>query len=148
MSNLEMLQKLSEGLNKTQKIQINFEDEDYEFTMRPLTDGELSELRKLENSNFAVKVKLDDAGKRRGKPQKETNDNETTIDGGKFSETRDLIKYKAVALSLSCDGEEIPEDAVKDLSPGLPDLLFAEVIKISALSDDDLTTVKNFRKNN
>ena len=55
--------------------------------------------------------------------------------------------YKAVALSLSVDGEKVTIDEVRNMIVGLPELLFQQVINVSRLSDNDLTMVKQFRKN-
>ena len=45
------------------------------------------------------------------------------------------------------DIEIILVDDIKAMRPGLPELLFEEVIRISKLSDTDLTVIKTFRKN-
>ena len=140
-----MLNKLSEGINQTKQITITLEDEEYPFQIRPLTDGELSKLKKIENNAFSLKFKIDDKGNRKGQPVKE--DNEAVVKGGEFTESHDQVKYTAIAWSLSIDGDEVTVEDVQTLPPGLPDLLFEEIIKVSSLSNSDLTAIKKFRKN-
>ena len=42
---------------------------------------------------------------------------------------------------------DIPEDEVENFDVGIPEKIFQEVIRISNISDDDLTVIKQFRKN-
>ena len=138
MNNLETLQKLSLGAKQTQTVKITYENEDYTFEMRPLTDGELTKIQTIEKKTLAVKV-----GMRNGKRQTvQSNIEDVDINAGEFTETQKEAIYHAIALSLDVDTEEI-----KGLPAGLPDILFEQVINISKLSDDDLLTVKSFRKN-
>ena len=73
--------------------------------------------------------------------------NDVDINTGEFTEAQAEAMYKAVALSMSVDGEKVTTDMVKNMIVGLPELLFTEVINVSRLSDNDLTMVKQFRKN-
>ena len=77
----------------------------------------------------------------------QTNMNDVDINTGEFTEAQAEAMYKAVALSLSVDGEKVTTDEVRGMVVGLPELLFTEVINVSKLSDADLTMVKQFRKN-
>ena len=77
----------------------------------------------------------------------QSNMNDVDINTGEFTEAQSEAMYKAVALSMSVDGEKVTVDMVKGMVVGLPELLFTEVINVSRLSDNDLTMVKQFRKN-
>jgi hypothetical protein len=137
MNNIETLNKLSLGKEDTETVTINFEEEDYTFTMRPLTDGELTRLQAIEKKPFTVKVGLQN-GKR---TSVQSNINDVDINTGEFTEAQNNAMYEAIALSL-----DVKVEAIKKLPAGLPGVLFEQVIKISKLSDDDLTVIKSFRQ--
>jgi hypothetical protein len=122
-------------------VKIVFEDEDYEFKIRPLTDGELTKLQAIEKKPLVVKVGMQ--GGRRTSVQ--TND--VDINTGEFMEAQNEAMYNAIAWSLSVDGDDVHPDTIKVLPAGLPQILFEQVINISKLSDEDLTVIKQFRKN-
>jgi hypothetical protein len=141
MKNTEILQKLTLGTDKVSDVKIVFEDEDYEFKIRPLTDGELTKLQAIEKKPLVVKVGMQ--GGRRTSVQ--TND--VDINTGEFMEAQNEAMYNAIAWSLSVDGDDVHPDTIKVLPAGLPQILFEQVINISKLSDEDLTVIKQFRKN-
>jgi hypothetical protein len=141
MKNTEILQKLTLGTDKVSDVKIVFEDEDYEFKIRPLTDGELTKLQAIEKKPLVVKVGMQ--GGRRTSVQ--TND--VDINTGEFMEAQNEAMYNAIAWSLSVDGDDVHPDTIKVLPAGLPQVLFEQVILISKLSDEDLTVIKQFRKN-
>ena len=140
MKNIDILQKLTLGTDKVSDVKIVFEDEDYEFKIRPLTDGELTKLQAIEKKPLVVKVGMQ--GGRRTSVQ--TND--VDINTGEFMEAQNEAMYNAIAWSLSVDGETVDPDTIKVLPAGLPQILFEQVINISKLSDEDLTVIKQFRK--
>ena len=142
MKNFDILQKLSQGTDYVQDVKINYEDEDYDFRMRPLNDGELSKLQSIEKKALVVKVAMQN-GKRTAV---QSNVNDVDINTGEFTEAQNEAMYEAVAMSLSVDGEKVSTDLIKNLPAGLPRILFKQVIDISKLSDDDLTIIKSFRK--
>ena len=143
MSNKDMIQKLTLGTEDIQTVNITWEDEELEFRLRPLTSGELSKLQVIEKKPLQIKVNM-----RNGKREAvQSNMNDVDINTGEFTEAQSEAMYKAVALSLSVDGEKVTTDMVKGMVVGLPELLFTEVINVSRLSDADLSTVKQFRKN-
>ena len=143
MSNKDMIQKLTLGTEDIQTVNITWEDEELEFRLRPLTSGELSKLQVIEKKPLQIKVNM-----RNGKREAvQSNMNDVDINTGEFTEAQSEAMYKAVALSLSVDGEKVTVDMVKGMVVGLPELLFTEVINVSRLSDADLSTVKQFRKN-
>ena len=137
MNNLETLRKLSLGTDDTTKIKINFENNDYEFEIRPLNDGELTKLQAIEKRPLVVKVGMQN-GKR---TSVQSNINDVDINTGEFTEAQNEAMYTAIGWSL-----DVPVDEIKSLPAGLPKVLFEQVIKISKLSDDDLTFIKSFRK--
>ena len=138
-----MIQKLTLGTDDIQTVNITWEDEELEFKLRPLTSGELSKLQVIEKKPLSIKVNM-----RNGKREAvQSNMNDVDINTGEFTEAQSEAMYKAVALSLSVDGEKVTTDEVRGMVVGLPELLFTEVINVSKLSDADLTMVKQFRKN-
>lgn len=143
MSNKDMIQKLTLGVEDIQTVNITWEDEELEFKLRPLTSGELSKLQVIEKKPLQIRVNM-----RNGKREAvQSNMNDVDINTGEFTEAQSEAMYKAVALSLSVDGEKVTTDEVRGMVVGLPELLFTEVINVSKLSDADLTMVKQFRKN-
>lgn len=146
-SNLEMLQKLTLGKDAVETITIEFEDKTADFTIRPLTSGELSKLQAIEKKKLNVKVALEN-GKRKKTTVSEddTKVQDVNINTGEFTESQAEAMYKAIAWSLSVDDEIILPDDVKKMMPGMPELIFEHVIRISKLSESDLTSVKSFLK--
>lgn len=140
-NNFETLQKLTLGTEYVTDVKIKYEDTDYDFRMRPLTDGELTSLQTIEKKPLVVKVGMQ-GGKRTSVQQ-----NDVDINTGEFTEAQNEAMYHAIALSLSVDGETVNADMIKTLPTGLPGILFEQVITISKLTDDDLTLIKSFRKN-
>jgi hypothetical protein len=138
MNNLETLRKLSLGKDDKTTVKINFEDEDYTFEMRPLTDGELTKLQSLEKKPLVFKIGMQN-GKR---TSIQTNMNDIDINTGEFAEAQNEAMYTAIGLSL-----DVPVEEIKTLPAGLPAIIFEQVIKISKLSEDDLTVIKSFREN-
>ena len=136
MNNLETLKKLTLGKNDTTTVKINYEDTDYDFEMRPLTDGELTKLQSIEKKPLIVKVGIQNG------VRQSVHQNDVDINTGEFTEAQNEAMYTAIALSLG-----VKVDDIKGLPAGLPGVLFDQVIKISKLSDDDLTIIKSFRKN-
>lgn len=143
MGNKDMIQKLTLGVDDIQEVSIDWEGEELEFRLRPLTSGELSRLQVIEKKPLRLKVNM-----RNGKREAvQTNMNDVDINTGEFTEAQSEAMYKAVALSLSVDDEKVTIDEVRNMVVGLPELLFQQVINVSRLSDNDLTMVKQFRKN-
>ena len=143
MSNKDMIQKLTLGTDDIQTVSIDWEGEELEFKLRPLTSGELSKLQVIEKKPLSIKVNM-----RNGKREAvQSNMNDVDINTGEFTEAQAEAMYKAVALSLSVDGEKVTTDEVRNMIVGLPELIFTQVINVSRLSDNDLTMVKQFRKN-
>ena len=142
-NNLEAIRKLTLGIEDTQDVKIEYEGEEIELTMRPLTDGELTRIQSIEKKPLVVKVGMQN-GQR---TSVQSNINDVDINTGEFTEAQNEAMYEAIALSLSVDGETVIADDIKQMKAGLPRVIFEQVIQISQLSDDDLTLIKTFRKN-
>lgn len=142
MSNMEMLAKLSQGKNRVETVPLFVDGEKVaEYEMRPLSSGEVSKLRIMENKPYKMKMQIDNNGKRKG-TKKEFSDME--IGMGEFSEVQTKSMYTAIAWSLSIGDEKIPVEAIYDLDAGIPELLFEKVIELSGLTENDLKSVKTF----
>ena len=129
MNNNDIIEKLTLGKDKTETVKIN----DVEITLRPLTSGELAKLQSIEKQGFSMKVGVNNQG------QRPTND--VDINAGDFQKYQHQTMVKAIAWSM-----DIPEEAVDDFEVGIPEQIFREIIRISNLSDEDLTSIKQFRK--
>ena len=131
MNNNDIIEKLTLGKDKTETVKIN----DVEITLRPLTSGELAKLQVLEKKGFTMKVGVNPTGRR------QTTNNDIDINAGEFSKYQLEAMYKAVAWSM-----DITEEDVEQFEVGIPQKIFQEVIRISHITDEDLTAVKQFRK--
>ena len=142
VSNSEMIAKLTLGTEDLLEVVIDWQGQETVWKMRPLTSGELSKLQVIEKKPFHIKVAM-----RNGKRQAvQTNMNDIDINTAEFTEAQNEALYEAVSLSLSCDGDNVTTDEIKNMPAGLPEALFTQVINVSSLSDADLTMVKQFRK--
>ena len=133
MNNNEILEKLTLGKEQVETVKID----DVDIELRPLTSGELSKLQAIEKKGFVMKIGVNQQGKRQT-----VNTNDVDVNAGDFNEYQTEAMYKAIAWSM-----DINEETVKDFKVGLPEKIFKEVIRISQLSDNDLTVIKQFRKN-
>ena len=139
MSNLEMLERLTKGIEATETITIEGE----EVEIRPLTSGELSQLQTIEKKGFVMKVGVGAKGKR---TSVETSNTDVDINAGEFTKYQSEALYKAVAWGLSVDGETVKPEQVEQLPAGVPEKIFTEIVRISNITNNDLTIIKNFRK--
>lgn len=147
MSNLEMLQKLALGTKNTETVNItDDEGNDYKFTLRPLTDGELTQLQVLEKKPYTMKIKVNRNGQPETVYREDDPNTDMDVDMGEFTENQAKAMYTAIAWSMSVEDEKIPVQEIKNLAKGIPELLFTEVIRISKLTEKDLTAINNFRK--
>lgn len=131
MNNNEIIEKLTLGKEATETVTIN----DTEITLRPLTSGELSKLQSLEKKGFIMKVGVQ-AGKRQN-----VSANDVDVNAGEFTKYQTEAMYKAVAWSMDIDPK-----LVEDFGVGIPEQIFMEVVRISNISDEDLASIKQFRK--
>ena len=139
MSNLEMLERLTKGVEATEMITVDGE----EVEIRPLTSGELSELQTIEKKGFIMKVGVGAKGKR---TSVETSNTDVDINAGDFTHYQSEALYKAVAYGLSVGGEKVKPEQIQNLPTGIPEQIFNEIVRISNLTNNDLTIIKNFRK--
>ena len=137
MSNLEMLERLTKGVEATEMITVDGE----EVEIRPLTSGELSKLQTIEKKGFVMKVGVGANGKRPN-----TNMSDVDINAGDFTQYQSEALYKAVAWGLSIGKEKVNPEQVEALPAGIPEQIFNEIVRISNIKDNDLTIIKNFRK--
>ena len=87
MSNLEMLQKLALGTQNTEVVKITDDyDNDYEFTLRPLTDGELTNLQVLEKKPYTMKIKVNRNGQPETVNRADDPNTDMDVDMGDFTE--------------------------------------------------------------
>lgn len=137
MTNQEMLEKLIQGTDKTETVEIEVNGNKAEFKIRPLTAGELTKLQVIEKQGFHVKV-----GMQNGKRQTvESNLSDVDVDVGEFNEAQAEAMYTAISISF-----DLPVESIKNLPVGVPEVMFDKVIEISNLTETDLTSVKSFRE--
>lgn len=139
MSNLEMLERLTKGVEATETIEIGGE----EVEIRPLTSGELSKLQTIEKKGFVMKVGVGANGKR---TNVQTSNTDVDINAGDFTQYQSEALFKAVAWGLSIGKEKVNPEQVEALPAGIPEQIFNEIVRISNIKDNDLTIIKNFRK--
>ena len=139
MSNLEMISRLTKGIEATEMITVNGE----EIEIRPLTSGELSELQTIEKKGFVMKVGV---GTKKKRTSVETSNTDVDINAGDFTHYQSEALFKAVAYGLSIGGEKIKPEQIQNLPTGVPEQIFHEIVRISNLTNNDLTIIKNFRK--
>lgn len=132
MNNNEIISKLTLGTDLTETVKIN----DVEIELRPLTAGELSKLQSLEKKGFVMKVGVNQQGKRQS-----VQTNDVDVNAGEFNQYQTEAMYKAIAWSMGVD-----EKMIENFQVGVPEMIFKEVIRISHLSDEDLTVIKQFRE--
>ena len=139
MSNLEMLERLTKGVEATETIEIGGE----EVEIRPLTSGELSKLQTIEKKGFVMKVGVGANGKR---TNVQTSNTDVDINAGDFTQYQSEALFKAVAWGLSIGNDKVNPEQVEALPAGIPEQIFNEIVRISNIKDNDLTIIKNFRK--
>ena len=136
-NDIELLEKLTLGKDKTEIVTIKVGDEEQEIELRPLTSGELSKLQTIEKKGFVMKIGMQN-GRR---TTTNTNLSDMDINAGEFTQYQNEALFKAVAWSMG-----IEEEQVENFIPGLPEQIFNEVVRISNLQDKDLTIIKQFRQ--
>ena len=136
-NDIELLEKLTLGKDKTETVTITVNGEEEEIELRPLTSGELSKLQTIEKKGFVMKIGMTN-GKR---TSTSTNLSDMDINAGEFTQYQNEALFKAVAWSMGIEPEQ-----VEQFIPGVPEQIFEEVVRISNLKDKDLTIIKNFRQ--
>lgn len=138
-NNYDILEKLTQGTDNFEEVDVTVDDENIPVSLRPLNSGELNELRKIEKKPFTMKMNLNANGKRQD-VKKESSKQTMNVGMADFTDSQAETMYSAVAWSM-----EISVDEVRNFKVGVPEAIFEEVIRISNLPDD-LETVKQFRK--
>ena len=131
MNNNEIISKLTLGKDKIETVTIN----DVEIELRPLTSGELNKLQIIDKKGLTMKVGVQPTGKR----QIQTND--IDVNASELTRYQNEAVYTAIAWSMG-----IEPKIVENFDVGIPEKIFMEVVRISNLSDTDLTAIKQFRK--
>ena len=126
MENKEILDKIIEGTQQTEQVTIQYGNDDYTFTLRPLTSGELSKIQKIERKGLSI-----DIGSKGAKP--------SLVNLGDFTDNQTMAMVEAISISL-----DAPSDKVQRLPLELVEKLFNEVARISNISDKELISLKNF----
>lgn len=131
MNNDEIIQKLTLGKDETETVNINGE----EITLRPLTSGELAKLQSIDKQGITMKIGM--MGNKRQAP----NMNDIDVNAGELTKYQTEAMYTAIAWSMDVDVE-----VVEGFKVGVPELIFEHVVRISNLSEGDLTAIRQFRK--
>ena len=76
----------------------------------------------------------------------ETSNTDVDINAGEFTHYQSEALFKAVAYGLSVNDEKVKPEQVEALPTGIPEQIFNEIVRISNLTNNDLTIIKNFRK--
>lgn len=138
MENLQIINNLVQG-NKPQEIEIEINGKIETLTMRALTDGEISKIRDIEQRKVNVQVKM---------KNDTLTENSSEINNADLLRSHQKAKYQAIAWALTVpDQPKVKPEHIANLGKGLPDILFEKVIEISQLTEEDLASVKQFRKN-
>ncbi len=127
--NEDVISKLVLGKDKTETVTVN----DVEIELRPLTSGELSKLQVIDKTGIKMKVGM--------KGNRQPNMNDIDVNAGELSKYQTEAMYKAIAWSM-----DIKEEMVQEFPVGVREEIFDHVIRISGLTDDDLTVIRQFRK--
>lgn len=130
MENKELLDKIIEGTQMEEQVTITFNGEDFTFTLKPLTSGQLSTLQRLERKGLNINI----SSKGKASP--------IDINAGDLADNQAEAMFKGISLSL-----EAPVEKVKLLPLEIVEALFKEIIRISKVSDNELILVKNFQSN-
>jgi len=140
MSNQDIIEKLTTGRNAVEEITLT---NSVTVTLRPLTSGELTQLRNIEQQPFKMKFKMNQNGKiddvKKEDITKELGKQTMDVGMAEFTNSQAETMYAAVAWSM-----DLPVDVVKTFDAGVPEEIFRHVMRISNLPD--LEVVKQFRK--
>ena len=131
MENKELLDKIIEGTQMEEQVTITFNGEDFTFTLKPLTSGQLTTLQRLERKGLNINI----SSKGKASP--------IDINAGDLADNQAEAMFKGISFSL-----EAPVEKVKLLPLEIVEALFKEIIRISKVSDNELILVKNFHEDN
>ena len=127
MENKEILNKIIEGAKQTEQVTIQWNGEDFHFTLKPLTAGELSTIQKIERKGLSININQKGA-------------NPVPINAGDLADAQNEAMYKGISYSL-----DAPVDQIRQLPISIVEALFKEIIRISNITDKELVLIKNFQ---
>ena len=128
MDNKTLLNKIIEGTQHTETVTITYNGEDYNFTLKPLTSGELSKVQRIERKG--LNININNNGKSKPVP----------LNAGELANNTAEAMYTSISYSL-----DAPTDKIRLLPQNLVEDLFKEVMRISNLTEKDLVLVRNFQ---
>lgn len=126
--NNQILDKIIEGSQATEEVEINYNNEPYTFTLHPLTAKQLSKIQNLERKGMTIQITANG----QAKPFK--------INAGSLAENQMEAMINGISMSLDAS-----LDKVKRLPPELIETLFKEVVRVSNVSEQDLVLIRNFQ---
>ena len=138
MDNESILAELFNGTANT--VEFPIEGLQEPLTLRPLTNGELLELKKLEKGNQEGLIKVK-RGMDKEDIKKQVQDLESNIKYKDLIQNEQNTKYKAIQLSASLSNAMIGKLPAKIYNE-----LFDKIMEISQITEDDLDLLKDFRK--
>jgi hypothetical protein len=141
MTNDDLFMEIVNG-NKI-AVKYEFEGLKNKIPLRPLVNKELGELKALEKgaSKGLIKMEMPVDKKKREKTKDQMQQMEQEIDYAAMSDAQYEVMSKAVCLSA-----DISEETYDALNAKLAGDIFEKVMEISKITEDDLSMLKEFRK--
>jgi hypothetical protein len=138
MDNESILADLIVGTDTTESFEI--EGLKRPISLRPLNNGELLELKKMERGSQKSKLTIKRNMKREDAKNK-VEEAMQEIDTAQIQENMENTKAHALFLSAG-----ISRTFYDSLKPGISDLIFNQIMLISEITSDDLDLIKDFRE--
>ncbi len=140
MDNESLIKELLAGKENT--VQFEIEGLSEPLTLRPLTNGELLQLKIIEKGNQQGTVKVKKNMSREDiKEQVQDMESNSNINYADIVKNEFNTKYEAIKISAS-----LSIGIIKRLPTKILDDIFAKIIEISEITKDDLSILENFRK--
>lgn len=128
MENIDIIDQLINGIQTTETVKIKYNNEEYSFTLRPLTSGELAKLQNIERKGLNIK------------PTTNKHEAVSAINAGEMAKNQAEAMHTGISMSL-----DAPLEKVQMLPIQIVEQLFKEIIRISKLTDKELILVQNFQ---
>ena len=145
MDNETAVLEVLNGIQNTKEFTFDMEGQELRLELRPLREGELLKLQMIENGNQKGKVTIKKGMSReeiRDEVENQTQDMEFNIKSSELIENVAYTKYKAIELSAG-----LSQKTINLLSRDVIDEIFDQIMDLSKITEDDLNTLKEFRKN-
>ena len=145
MDNETAVLEVLNGIQNTKEFTFDMEGQELRLELRPLREGELLKLQMIENGNQKGKVTIKKGMSReeiRDEVENQTQDMEFNIKPSELIENVAYTKYKAIELSAG-----LSQRTINKLSREIIDEIFDQIMDLSKITEDDLNTLKEFRKN-